>query len=192
MRQNFSFDEEVANDPQEPLEPEDPTVRVLFPLRDVVTRWSSTRNVLARGLKIRKGLDATTTERDLRGSEIVDEEWILIKEAVDFLDPFALTTQFLEGIKYPTLGAVIPLITKLVIFLKTWIDDPGHSTESRDGARNAKIKIEKYYERFNDVYLISTVLDPRLKLQYFTSGVEWKTDDENQPVDIINDYVKPA
>ncbi len=91
-------------------------------------------------------LDATTTQREWRGSEIHEEEKGKSKEAVEFPESFALTTCFLEGYKYPTLGAVLPLFTKLLMSLKKWNLDVGHSMESREATLAATEKLKNYYK----------------------------------------------
>jgi hypothetical protein len=114
---SFDIVEEIRDD-EESLGEDNPFIRVLLPLRDVPTRWNSILYVLKRGIKIQKALDATTTRSEWRGSEVHEEEWEKIKIAIEFLEPFALTTRFLEGYKYPTLGAVLPLFTKLLMLLE--------------------------------------------------------------------------
>jgi hypothetical protein len=42
----------------------------------------------------------------------------------------------------------------------------------KDAAKICKIKLLEYYNKTNDSYLISTILDPRLKLQYYKDN-EW-------------------
>jgi len=149
--------------------------------------------MLERGLAIRLGLDATTTLREWRTSEILEEEWELIAEAVQFLKPFATTTKFIEGFKYPTLSLVLPLYNKLLAHLKRWSTEETHSIESRQGAEAATLKIKKYYTRLTEVYLVSTVLDCRLKVGYFEDSLRWETDaGDNQDVDMVKEFVMPA
>lgn len=50
-----------------------PSARILLPLRDVPTRWSSKLQMLERSVKIRKGLDATTSQREWRSSDFIEE-----------------------------------------------------------------------------------------------------------------------
>lgn len=189
---NFDIEKEIRDDEESPGE-DNTFIRVLLPLRDVPTRWNSTLYVLKRGIKIRRALDATTTQREWRGSEIHEEEWEKIKEAVEFLDPFALTTRFLEGFKYPTLGTVLPLFTKLLMSLQNWSLDVGHSMESREAALAATVKLKKYYKRLTPVYIVSTVLDARLKVEYFTTGLRWEAGDgDYSDIDMVKTFVLPA
>lgn len=189
---NFDIEKEIRDDEESPGE-DNTFIRVLLPLRDVPTRWNSTLYVLKRGIKIRRALDATTTQREWRGSEIHENEWEKIKEAVEFLDPFALTTRFLEGFKYPTLGTVLPLFTKLLMSLQNWSLDVGHSMESREAALAATAKLKKYYKRLTPVYIVSTVLDARLKVEYFTTGLRWEAGDgDYSDIDMVKTFVLPA
>ena len=189
---NFDVGEELREDEEYPGE-DNPFNRVLLPLRDVPTRWNSTLYVLKRGITIQRALDATTTQREWRGSEIHEEEWEKIKEAVEFLNPFALTTRFLEGYKYPTLGTVLPLFTKLLMSLEKWNLDADHSTESREAALVATEKLKKYYKRLTSVYIVSTVLDARLKVEYFTTGLRWEAGDgDSSDIDMVKTFFLPA
>jgi hypothetical protein len=68
---------------------------------------------MERSLSVRKGLEEVTARnRDLRYLDLSDAEWALVKEAMEFLEPFALTTKHLEAFKCTTLSAVIPLFNK--------------------------------------------------------------------------------
>lgn len=145
----------------------DEHVRILLPLRDVATRWSSTYLMLRRALAIRSGLDETTTHRDFISQDIGEEGWKKIEECLKFLEPFATITKHVEGFKHPTLSCVIPLYNKLLNFLEDWANDSSHSSTSKSAAFAAISKLTKYYDKTTEVYLVSTVLDPRLKLNYF-------------------------
>ena len=50
-------------------------MKVLLPLRDVVTRWSSIYLMLRRAIAIRPGLDETTTHRNFINQDIGVDGW---------------------------------------------------------------------------------------------------------------------
>lgn len=86
--------------------------------------------MLESSIKIRKGLDATTAQREWRSSEIIEEEWDKIKEAIEFLKPFAETTKYVERFKHPIFCSVLPLYNKLFDHLRKWSADVNHSFKS--------------------------------------------------------------
>ena len=55
--------------------------------------------------------------------------------------------------------------------LEKWNLYADHSMESREAALVATEKLKKYYKRRTSVYIVSTVLDARLKVEYFTTGL---------------------
>lgn len=94
--------------------------------------------MLERSIKIRKGLDATTAQPKWRSSEIIEEEWYKIKEAIEFLKPFAETTKYVERFKHPIFCSVSPLYNKLFDHLRKWSADVNHSFKSDAPLRKLK------------------------------------------------------
>jgi hypothetical protein len=165
--------------------------RILNPLRDVPTRWNATYYMMERSLSVRKGLEEVTARnRDLRDLDLSDAEWALVKEAMEFLEPFALTTKHVEAFKYPTLSAVIPLFNKLMDDMEEWSNNTRHSEESRAGANAAFEKLNKYYSRTQGAHLVDTILDPRLKLEYFYD--KGFADIDHTGVNLIETSIRPA
>lgn len=110
----------------------------------------------------------------------------------------------MSGFTYPTLTVTIPLYNILIDHIENVIGDDSdeneeineneenqeseESEESEDSiwskiikkaAKTCKIKLLEYYNKTNDSYLISTILDPRLKLQYYKDN-EWGDELINQ------------
>jgi hypothetical protein len=138
--------------------------------------------MLERALEIRTGLDAMAgIELDLKQHKLSNDDWHVIKLVTKFLEPFANVTKEIEGLKHPTLNVVIPLYNSLIDHVEDWIDEEncllnneGRKTceEIIAGARVAKEKLLKYYNKTAEVYIVPVVLDPRLKLNYFDAQ-EW-------------------
>ncbi len=197
---DLNFNDEMGLGDDEGLDGEAAEIPILGPLRDVPTRWNSTLKMLQRALLLRKGLDATCSNREWRYSEITEEEWKLIEEAVELLKPFETATRLVEGFKHPTLSLVLPLFNKLLSQLDSCQKDVNRSEEARIGASAAREKLKKYYKRLTDVYLVATVLDCRLKLAYFKDRLKWEQGDgdqsgqaeADQEVDMVEKYVLPA
>jgi hypothetical protein len=65
--------------------------------------------------------------------------------------------------------------------------------ESREAALAATEKLKKYYKRLTTVYIVSTVLDARLKVEYFTTGLRWEAGDgDSSDIDMVKTFVLPA
>lgn len=160
---------------------------------DVPTRWSSCYHMIKRCIVLQKGLDFVTANlKELRQYELAEEEWNLLSEIVNFLEPFAVTTKYIEGFKYPTLSLVIPLYNKLMDTTEDLSMDFTKSTESRRAARLAFDKLINYYDKTTPLYLVATVLDPRLKLVYFQQN-GWEEGDERSGGDnLIETRVIPV
>lgn len=101
----------------------------------------------------------------------------------------------MSGFTYPTLSATIPLYNILIDHVENVIgdeneevienvdDDESEANSSNKNenewsqiikiaAKICKTKLLEYYNKTNYSYLISTILDPRLKLQYSRDN-EW-------------------
>lgn len=103
----------------------------------------------------------------------------------------------MSGSTYPTLSTTIPLYNILIDHLEDIIDNneiddsEGSSTETesntsknvrrknekwsqliKEASKKCRDKLLEYYNKTNDSYLISIILDPRLKLQYYYDN-EW-------------------
>lgn len=176
----------------EESEESDKIIKVLLPLRDVPTRWSSTFLMLRRAVAIRQGLDETTYHRDFMHQDIGTKGWERIEECVTFLKSFADVTQEVEGFKQPTLSSVIPLYNKLLDCMEDWSTNDKHSLSSQEAALAAFRKLSKYYDMTTAVYLVSTVLDPRLKIHYFVKH-GWENGAESYGGgNLIEKNVRPA
>ncbi len=126
-----------------------------------------------RARTIRPGLDnVAALDKDLRKHEINDHEWGIIREVNEFLEPFEAVTKQMEGSKYPTLSAVIPLYNSLLDHVMTWAEDKSHCKETVEGATTAKKKLTEYYCKTTEMQVVSVMLDPRLKMDYFIDQ-EW-------------------
>ncbi|RIA85622.1 hypothetical protein C1645_830518 [Glomus cerebriforme] len=92
-------------------------------------------------------------------------------------------TMIISGSFYLTLLMIVPLYNILIDHVKDVInednntdeeDDENNSNEKenwyqtiKETAKKCKVKLLEYYNKTNDIFLISTILDPRLKLKYY-------------------------
>lgn len=94
----------------------------------------------------------------------------------DLLEPLRDATEILSGQNYPTLSIVVPVYNILLEHLETKCDNaPSASVyvESdylQDAAKAAFAKLNKYYDISSELCTIATVLDPRLKLEFYKDG----------------------
>ncbi len=90
---------------------------------------------------------------------------------------------------YPTLSMTVPLYNILIDHVEdvigdeneeNQIDDENNSEEEeeeeeeeewsqviKNAAKKSKVKLLEYYNKTGNIYLIATILDSRLKLQYY-------------------------
>lgn len=91
----------------------------------------------------------------------------------------------MSGSFYPTLSMTIPLYNILIDHIEDVIGDENiqeidenidnNDNENeeewnqiiKEAAKKSRVKLLEYYNKTNDTYLISTILDPRLKFQYY-------------------------
>jgi len=78
----------------------------------------------------------------------------------------------MSGFTYPTISTVIPLYNLLIDHIEDTIDNINTLPSIKLAAEKCKEKILEYYNKTNNIYLFATILDSRLKLQYF-KGKEW-------------------
>ena len=135
----------------------------------------------------------TLNDSNLRKYLITENQWNEFTKIQNFLQPFKEVTTIMSGFTYPTISATIPLYNYLIDHVEDVIgngesDDNISESESiatntetesnatkeekwslltKQASKKSKEKLLEYYNKTNDSYLISIILDPRLKLQYF-------------------------
>ena len=165
---------------------------MLLPALDVANRWSSLYLMIDRALVLRRTIDYTATiEEELRDHEMTFHEWECVSEVLEFLHPFAEITKHIEGEKCATLGSVVPLYNSLIDFVQDWDMKEGHTLETKRAAQAALRKLKEYYNRLTPVYIISTVMDPRLKLDYFLRNGFSEGSVQSNGENLIDTRIKP-
>ncbi|CAB4446768.1 unnamed protein product [Rhizophagus irregularis] len=168
---------------------------------DVPTRWNSTYEMISRSLQLKIAIDSVTlNDRDLKKYLLTENQWAELEKIKDFLFLFKEVTTIMSGFTYPTLSATIPLYNILIDHVENVIGDvnvigdeneeviedvddeseanSGNNNENewsqiiKNAAKICRLKLLEYYNKTNYSYLISTILDPRLKLQYYKDN-EW-------------------
>src|SRR5437868_6162629 len=83
----------------------------------------------------------------------------------------------IKSAKYLMLTSIIPIYNYLIDELTKYHNNPNHSYKIITAVNAGLIKLESYYSRTNNtaIYIIATVLDPRLKLDYYKEN-NWSKD----------------
>lgn len=127
--------------------------------------------MIQRALKLRKALDLYCyVEKDFRSFLISEEDWKLINETAEFLEPFADITKHIEGFKHATLSSVVPLYNKLLDFSEDWNKNRDKNEITVEAAKAAFSKLDEYYTKTQEINVVATILDSRHKLKYFESN----------------------
>ncbi|KAI8891938.1 ribonuclease H-like domain-containing protein [Globomyces pollinis-pini] len=164
------------------------------PQIDVKTRWNSTYSMLivSRNMKtsmnefiIKQGRDTALKEdeKDILDNEkqstfyakaLSEEEWDLLEKLIIILEPIYEATCAISGELYPTISLMMPFFDSVLDALKEhkeFFRDKGKRNEDydniADGAEAAFNKLLKYFEISSDLAVLATVLDPRLKMEYY-------------------------
>ncbi|CAB5382253.1 unnamed protein product [Rhizophagus irregularis] len=134
-------------------------------------------------------------DKDLKKYTFSEEKWAIFEQIKNFLEIFKEVTVIMSGSHYPTLSLTVPLYNILIDHVEDVIgndkeddddeDDDEENEENNEenngendddekwnqivkkAAKKCKVKLLEYYNKTNDTYLISTILDPRLKLKYY-------------------------
>ena len=100
--------------------------------------------------------------RDLLHLEISSQEWCILEDIVELLQPFKIATQHLSGEKYPTISAVGPLLSEIK---KRIAIDSSDSTAVKEFKRALGDDVNSRYQH-PDIKMLfnkSSFLDPRFK-----------------------------
>eukprot|EP00731_Ephydatia_muelleri_P034784 Em0076g17a len=87
-------------------------------IKDIVTRWNSTYDMLQRALELKEAIDFVLIDTGRHDICPFYEHWRSALMLCNFLKPFAVVTDILQGEKYPTLGCVSRYVSYLQQGLK--------------------------------------------------------------------------
>ncbi|OBZ65066.1 putative AC transposase [Grifola frondosa] len=125
----------------------------LMLILDVVTRWSSTHQMLRRALKYKDTIKAFIAKRvDLRHLELDEKEWDTIKLVTDWLYLFRSATETMSASKETTLSLVHTVFHSLQDHLKKELSKlPAEmSAILRQGLIDAHRKLSDYHTYFDE------------------------------------------
>jgi hAT family C-terminal dimerisation region len=138
-------------------------------LVDVRTRWNSTFMMIERALVLRQPLDdIATLIPELTIYRLNDEEWRLLGILCTLLERFFKASNYFSGEEYPTLTASIPGYNYLIDRLEDAKTQHKNEAIILAAIEAALRKLLQYYVLADaDVYPIATILDPRVKMEYY-------------------------
>ena len=107
-------------------------------------------------------------DNELEEFVITEDEWIHYEGINNLLAPFEEATVRISGSSYPTIQTVIPIYDKLTMITMLEFKEKEHTSGLvKKAAAAGKKKLQKYYDKTTNYHDIATVLDPRLKLEFF-------------------------
>ncbi|KAL7305500.1 hypothetical protein TKK_0002237 [Trichogramma kaykai] len=142
------------------------------PISDTKTRWNSTFDMLHTAASLKEALDRMCKKNDaLKIYTIKASEWILLKELLDLLKDFKRVPEKISGEQYVTLNTTVIAFNCLLDKLeKISFDLDGKTYRSEidekliEAFQEGRNKLVKHYQKFNWLYCVSLILDPRIKI----------------------------
>lgn len=141
------------------------TARFVKPILDVATRWNATYDMLVRALRLRDCLSAYAE------GLFSPVDWAYYQRVVDYLEPFKECTLYLNGDKWVSISAVLPLYNKLIDHVETTLASMDADDDLYDAIEAAKQKLIDYYNVSSELGTAATLLDPQLKTSPFDEGL---------------------
>lgn len=154
-------------------------------IQDVSTRWNSTYYMLER-------LQEQKNEVSLYAAEYGDitnltaNQWMILQKTLNLLKPFETITKEVSSAK-----SIISVVLPMVATLKLYLSKPSDHFSGVGTLKDTLLQnLEKRFSSIenNEHYIISTALDPRFKLAFF-SKAEAQTSEQEGGVKIKNQLI---
>ncbi len=102
--------------------------------------------------------------------QITEEHWKNLSDILHVLEPLKSATEILSGDNYPSLNMVIPAYWERLASCNDDVDSIYYESDFKvDAAKAALMKLSRYYDISSELCTVATVLDPRLKLEFYMS-----------------------
>ncbi|KAK9976475.1 hypothetical protein ABG768_021680 [Culter alburnus] len=142
-------------------------------IQDVTTRWNSTYFMLERLLEQRWPITATLSDPEVtpRGKHYFDlkpDQWSLLEELTQGLQPFQCATEFLSGQEYATLSCLPQLAKGLQRSVQQSLNfetTPGKAFLAKASKELTERwgEISTFCKEKDNIVLLSAALDPRFR-----------------------------
>ena len=144
-------------------------VKVKSLVADMPVRWNSTFAMLKRALELRMPIECVVaSDRELRRNALSEDEWALLEIISQLLEVFDRGTKVLCAESHPTLPAVMPVYNGLMKALEDFCGKYGRRRIIATATKAAMDKLQEYYSLCDTtVGRVATILDPRMKLDYY-------------------------
>ena len=144
---------------------------------DVSTRWNSTYLMIERAKKLKQPLmELCAKHRDLHNLMMTEKDWEDLTEVIKLLKKFNDATNVVSSAQKPNGPAIIPTSEWLESSIKKFIKDSSGTLKSAAQAALSKLQEYRPTTDGNNSAILSVVLNPALKLNYFK---EHKWDSRN-------------
>lgn len=133
-------------------------------IQNVITRWNSTFHMIQRFVRLEECLRSTIGLLDVSLPSISAEEWVILKELCQILEPFDDATNCISGENYMSASLVIVLTRGLLNVCENLLNETFSEvsknviTGLQNGLRTRLGNVE-----YSNTLAISTFLDPRFK-----------------------------
>ncbi|CAG7822503.1 unnamed protein product [Allacma fusca] len=108
----------------------------------------------------------------LTGYLLLESEWGLIQQFLDFLKPFYDMTLKISNQDKPTLSLIALIYQQLFSHLESYKTSTSCHSDLKETAERAIEKLEKYYPTSDGlVCLMSLILDPRCRLKWYVCRI---------------------
>lgn len=150
-------------------------IKFLKPKIDCPTRWDSTFDMLERVFEIKPALILMWDNcSKLTNIKISEEHWSSLQQVLNFLRNFKYMSKLLSYENRATLPNVVVSCNLLIDMIENVVknlDERENRTKADEclliAFQAGRDKILKHYKKFNWVYCVSLILDPRFKLEAF-------------------------
>ena len=139
---------------------------------DVVTRWGSTYDMIARILEQQQAISSVLAEDRKNWHKMpTDAEFSTMETVVDVLKPLSLLTDALSGEKQVTVSALLPVIKHVKSKLSPVSSDCRLAKEIKQ-AIWSDLQGRYTNPEVSDILNVSSFLDPRFKVQHLQNKEE--------------------
>uniref|UniRef100_A0A3Q1FT65 BED-type domain-containing protein n=1 Tax=Acanthochromis polyacanthus TaxID=80966 RepID=A0A3Q1FT65_9TELE len=184
------------------------------PIQDVRTRWNSTFQMIRCLLEQRWPVTATLSDLTVTKTckqylDLKPEQWSLIEELAQALEPFDCATAYMSGEKYATISSVPPLVKGLVKSLQGMdFETPGvrafqhTAVEQLEQRWKTEITFSDashntteitFSDASHNTVILSSSLDPRFrKLRFLSSEDSFKVQVKVQMKAVEMEQLQPV